>query len=77
MGNLGGGGFMVYRTLVWRIEDFDFQKSARQRLQEHVLDVSEIICKGKPQSGEAAAGVPGTIATIRMRPWSTWDPTRL
>ena len=64
-GNLGGGGFIVYRTQSGEIGSFDFrEKAPLQATQDMYLDTEGAFIKEKSKVGGLAVGVPGTIAGI-------------
>ena len=64
-GNLGGGGFMVYRTAKGEIGSLDYREKAPIKAkQDMFLDsLGEVIPKLSTQSG-LAIGVPGTVAGV-------------
>ena len=64
-GNLGGGGFIVYRTQSGEIGSFDFrEKAPLQATKDMYLDTEGVFIKEKSKVGGLAVGVPGTIAGI-------------
>ncbi len=64
-GNLGGGGFMVYRKNDGEIGALDYREKAPLAASKNMyLDASENIIKGKSTLGAMAVGVPGTIAGV-------------
>lgn len=64
-GNLGGGGFMVYRTQYGEIGAFDFREKAPMRAtRDMYLDKNGNYLPEKSKVGALAVGVPGTIAGI-------------
>ena len=64
-GNLGGGGFMVYRTQYGELGTFDYrEKAPMQASRDMFLDVEGNVIKDKSIVGGMAVGVPGTIAGI-------------
>lgn len=64
-GNLGGGGFMVYRTQYGEIGAFDYREKAPIAANKDMyLDESGKFIPEKSQLGALAVGVPGTIAGI-------------
>ncbi len=64
-GNLGGGGFIVYRTQSGEIGSFDFrEKAPLQATKDMYLDTEGAFIKEKSKVGGLAVGVPGTIAGI-------------
>ena len=64
-GNLGGGGFIVYRTQSGEIGSFDGrEKAPLQATKDMYLDTEGAFIKEKSKVGGLAVGVPGTIAGI-------------
>ncbi|NND63592.1 MAG: gamma-glutamyltransferase [Flavobacteriaceae bacterium] len=64
-GNLGGGGFMVYRTRYGELGAFDYREKAPIRSKRDMyLDEDGNFIQDKSKKGELAVGVPGTIAGI-------------
>lgn len=64
-GNIGGGGFMVYRTEFGEIGSLDFRETAPlAATKDMYLDKDGKIIPGKSTEGTLAVGVPGTIAGI-------------
>jgi len=64
-GNLGGGGFMVYRTQHSEIGSFDYREKAPIAATKNMyLDNDGNIIPQKSSVGGMAVGVPGTIAGI-------------
>ena len=64
-GNIGGGGFMVYRTYEGKIGALDYREKAPLKAHRNMyLDESGAIIKNKSTFGATAVGVPGTIAGI-------------
>ncbi|MDV7187260.1 gamma-glutamyltransferase [Lutibacter sp. TH_r2] len=62
-GNLGGGGFMVYRTKNGEIGALDYREKAPLLASKKMyLDKDQNIIKGKSTIGPLAIGVPGTVA---------------
>lgn len=61
-GNLGGGGFMVYRTNTGETGALDYREKAPLAANKDMyLDENGEIIKGKSTLGAMAIGVPGTI----------------
>ena len=62
-GNLGGGGFLVYRSGDGKeISTLDFrEKAPAASSRDMYLDEKSNVIEGKSQKGHAAAGVPGTV----------------
>ena len=64
-GNLGGGGFMVYRTHKGEIGALDYREKAPLRaFKDMYLDQNNKYLQHKSKTGGLAVGVPGTIAGI-------------
>ena len=64
-GNLGGGGFMVYRLSDGKNGTLDYREKApiNSKLDMYLDDNNQVI-KGLSQNGALAIGVPGTIAGL-------------
>lgn len=64
-GNLGGGGFMVYRKADGEIGALDYREKAPLAASKNMyLDKNGNVIEGKSTLGAMAVGVPGTIAGI-------------
>jgi gamma-glutamyltranspeptidase/glutathione hydrolase len=64
-GNLGGGGFMVYRTHRGEVGALDYREKAPLRANRDMyLDENKKYLQDKSKTGGLAVGVPGTIAGI-------------
>ena len=64
-GNIGGGGFMVYRKNDGKIGALDYrEKAPLAASKEMFLDKNSNIIKGKSTLGAISVGVPGTIAGV-------------
>ena len=64
-GNLGGGGFMVYRKANGEIGSLDFREKAPLAAHKKMfLDKEGNVIKGKSTESPLAIGVPGTIACV-------------
>jgi len=64
-GNIGGGGFMVYREATGETGALDFREKAPLTASKDMyLDDQGNIIKGMSLAGAMAIGVPGTIAGI-------------
>lgn len=64
-GNLGGGGFMVYRTQYGEIGALDYrEKAPLEASRDMYLDENGDFISEKSKIGGLAVGVPGTIAGI-------------
>ncbi|MFO7673283.1 MAG: gamma-glutamyltransferase [Lutibacter sp.] len=61
-GNIGGGGFMVYRTHDGKTGALDYREKAPQAASKNMyLDENGNIIQGKSTLGAMAVGVPGTV----------------
>lgn len=64
-GNLGGGGFMVYRTQYGEIGALDYREKAPiAATRDMYLDEKGVYQSRKSKIGGLAVGIPGTIAGI-------------
>ncbi|MAZ73842.1 MAG: gamma-glutamyltransferase [Flavobacteriaceae bacterium] len=64
-GNLGGGGFMVYRTQYGELGGFDYREKAPIKAHRDMyLDSKGVYQTKKSKQGSLAVGVPGTVAGI-------------
>ncbi len=64
-GNLGGGGFMVYRKNNGEIGALDYREKAPLAASKDMyLDDEGNIIKGKSTVGAMAIGIPGTVAGV-------------
>ncbi|NAS13137.1 gamma-glutamyltransferase [Poritiphilus flavus] len=64
-GNLGGGGFMVYRKANGEVGALDYREKAPLSAHKDMyLDSLGNVIPGKSTKGATAVGVPGTIAGI-------------
>ncbi|OAB25266.1 gamma-glutamyltranspeptidase / glutathione hydrolase [Flavobacterium fryxellicola] len=64
-GNLGGGGFMVYRKANGEIGSLDYREKAPLAATKNMfLDQNGNVIKGKSTESPLAIGVPGTIAGV-------------
>lgn len=64
-GNIGGGGFMVYRTDEGQTGALDYrEKAPLASNRDMYLDDNKEIISGKSTRGALAVGVPGTVAGI-------------
>ncbi len=78
-GNIGGGGFMIYRDSSGQVSALDFrEKAPRRAFQDMYLDSDMNIVKDASTLGALAAGVPGTVAGMeaaflkgsRLKDWT-------
>lgn len=79
-GNLGGGGFLVYRDEAGKVTALDYREKAPMGASRNMyLDSTGAVLPGKSTRGAGAAGVPGTMAGLaethehlgRLADWST------
>jgi gamma-glutamyltranspeptidase/glutathione hydrolase len=64
-GNIGGGGFMVYRKADGEIGALDYREKAPLAADRDMyLDENGEIIPGKSTKGATAVGVPGTVAGV-------------
>ena len=64
-GNIGGGGFMIFRKNDGEIGALDYREKAPLAASKDMyLDTEGNIIKGKSTSGATAVGVPGTVAGV-------------
>jgi gamma-glutamyltranspeptidase/glutathione hydrolase len=64
-GNLGGGGFMVYRKANGEIGSLDYrEKAPLAATKDMFLDEKGTVVKGKSTASPLAIGIPGTIAGV-------------
>jgi gamma-glutamyltranspeptidase/glutathione hydrolase len=62
-GNIGGGGFMVYRSAKGNASALDFREKAPGKASENMfLDSAGNVIKGMSLSTHQASGVPGSVA---------------
>ena len=64
-GNIGGGGFMVYRTKDGKVGSFDYrEKAPLAASRDMYLDKDGNVIPDKSILGAMAVGVPGTVAGL-------------
>ena len=64
-GNIGGGGFMVFRNKNGEIGALDYrEKAPLAATKDMYLDKNGNVIKGKSTLGSLAVGVPGTVAGV-------------
>jgi gamma-glutamyltranspeptidase / glutathione hydrolase len=64
-GNLGGGGFMVYRKKDGSIGSLDYREKAPMKAHKDMfLDTNGNVIKGLSTDSALAVGVPGTVAGV-------------
>ncbi len=77
-GNIGGGGFLLYRLPDGSRAALDFRETAPAALRPaHFLDASGHVVTDRSQNGGLAVGVPGSVAGLAeaharwgSRPWA-------
>jgi gamma-glutamyltranspeptidase/glutathione hydrolase len=61
-GNIGGGGFMVYRSAVGQVNTLDFREKAPGMANQNMyLDLAGNVVPGMSLSTHQASGVPGSV----------------
>ena len=64
-GNIGGGGFLVYRTKTGEVGSLDFREKAPSEAYEKMfINPEGYIAKNKSTTGGLSVGVPGTVAGL-------------
>ena len=64
-GNIGGGGFIVYRSADGKVTSFDFREKAPLAAHEKMyLDANGALIPGINHRGLLSVGVPGTVAGL-------------
>ena len=64
-GNIGGGGFMVYRKNTGEIGTLDYrEKAPLASSKDMFLDEQNNVIKNKSTLGAMAVGIPGTVAGV-------------
>lgn len=65
-GNIGGGGFLVYRPAEGEASVLDFrEKAPAAASRDMYLDTGKVVIPNLSTRGHLAAGVPGTVAGIQ------------
>ncbi len=65
-GNLGGGGFMIYRPADGEVRALDFREQAPLAAHRDMyLDSTGAVVPGRSRLGHLAVGVPGTVAGMQ------------
>jgi len=75
-GNLGGGGFLLYRDPEGEVHALDFREKAPLLATRNMyLDESGEVVAGASTRGRLAAGVPGTVAGLAraLEAWGTGE----
>ena len=77
-GNIGGGGFLLYRTGTGRVHGLDFRERAPAASTPTMFVGPDGRDNGKSQTGHLASGVPGSVAGLSEAhrrfgklPWKT------
>jgi len=66
-GNIGGGGFTVYRTMDGKVGSFDYrEKAPLAATRDMYLDDDGNVIPNKSTLGAMAVGVPGTVAGLYL-----------
>src|SRR5271169_1003006 len=66
-GNIGGGGFLMYRTASGKVEVVDYRERAPlASVPTMYLDDQGNVVKGLSTVGGRAVGVPGTVAGLML-----------
>ena len=65
-GNLGGGGFLVYRPKLGKPVAYDFREVAPGRLESEPWLVAGGYDPGRHHDGHGAVGVPGSVAGLYL-----------
>jgi len=64
-GNIGGGGFLVYRTKTGEVGSLDFREKAPSKANEKMfINPEGFVTKKKSTIGGLSVGVPGTVAGL-------------
>ena len=64
-GNIGGGGFLVYRDKTGQVGSLDFREKAPSLADEKMfLNSKGDVIKNKSTKGGLSVGVPGTVAGL-------------
>lgn len=62
-GNLGGGGFLLYREADGAVHSLDYREKASERAETNMfLDDTLAVIPGLSESSHLASGVPGSVA---------------
>ncbi len=77
-GNIGGGGFLVYRDKSGNVKALDYREKAPSAASRDMyLDANGTIIPGKSMTGIFSVGVPGTVAGMQemhdklgLLPWA-------
>jgi gamma-glutamyltranspeptidase/glutathione hydrolase len=65
-GNIGGGGFLVYRDKYGNVKALDYrEKAPSAAIRDMYLDAEGKIIPGKSMTGIFSVGVPGTVAGMQ------------
>lgn len=64
-GNIGGGGFLVYRTKNGNVGSLDFREKAPSKAHENMfLNTEGEVIKNLSTTGGLSVGIPGTVAGL-------------
>ena len=70
-GNLGGGGFIVYRPAIGAPVAYDFRETAPARASPEMFLVDGVYDRKRHHASHVAVGVPGTVAGLHLA-WSEY-----
>ena len=78
-GNLGGGGFIIYRPAIGEPVAYDFRETAPARASPEMFLVDGVYDRERHHASHVAVGVPGTVARtasglVRARPATVATP---
>ena len=68
-GNLGGGGFIIYRPAIGEPVAYDFRETAPARASPEMFLVDGVYDRERHHASHVAVGVPGTVAGLHLA-WS-------
>jgi gamma-glutamyltranspeptidase/glutathione hydrolase len=76
-GNIGGGGFIVYRPTIGSPFEYDFRETTPARASSEMFLFDGVYDRGRHHASHLAVGVPGTVAKLHLA-WSEhgWLPWR-
>jgi gamma-glutamyltranspeptidase/glutathione hydrolase len=63
-GNIGGGGFMVFRTANGETGALDYREKAPLAATKTCLDTEGNVIEGKSTASSVASRIPGTLAGL-------------
>ena len=68
-GNLGGGGFIIYRPAIGEPVAYDFRETAPARASPEMFLIDGVYDRERHHASHVAVGVPGTVAGLHLA-WS-------